>query len=206
MSSSAADTVIDLYDRHAAAWIQKRGDRFIEKNWLDAFLGTLPQDGRNIVDIGCGSGMPIADYLIRNACTVTGVDGAAMLIEHATSRFPEHVWIVADMRALPSLGRFDGIIAWHSLFHLRPDDQRPMFKTFRRLAAPGATLLFTSGTTHGEAIGSFEGQPLYHGSLDTAEYRELLQLNGFETIRHVEADASCGDATVWLALRSDTDA
>ena len=77
-----------------------------------------------------------------------------------------------------------------------------MFQTLGRLAAPGAALLFTSGTTEGEVIGSFEGQPLYHGSLNTAEYRELLQENGFETIRHVESDPTCGGATIWLATQT----
>ncbi|MCO0637985.1 hypothetical protein M8745_18760, partial [Lutimaribacter sp. EGI FJ00014] len=73
-----------------------------------------------------------------------------------------------------------------------PQDQRPMFATFSRLSLPGATLLFTSGTTHGEAIGTFEGQPLYHGSLDSAEYCDLLRANGFEVVRHIENDPTCG--------------
>ncbi|KRC71672.1 hypothetical protein D3C87_157050 [compost metagenome] len=54
---------------------------------------------------------------------------------------------------------------------------------FRRLAAPGAVLMFTSGPALGEAIGEFEGKPLYHGSLDGGEYRGLLAANGFEVVR-----------------------
>lgn len=200
MSSSDADNVIDLYQTHAAAWVRLRGDGLVEKDWLDACCEALPQ-GRHVLDIGCGSGRPIAGYLIGKGCRITGIDGAAALVERARESFPDHSWLTADMRTLPPLGQFGGLIAWHSLFHLRPEDQRPMFATFARLTLPGAALLFTSGTTHGEAIGSFEGQPLYHGSLDTAEYRNLLEANGFETIRHVESDPTCGGATVWLARR-----
>ena len=76
-----------------------------------------------------------------------------------------------------------------------------MFGEFARLAAPGAVLMFTSGTGLGEAMGEFEGRPLYHGSLDAGEYRALLAANGFEVVRHVEEDAGCGGATVWLAKR-----
>lgn len=201
MSSSDADNVIDLYQTHAAAWVRLRGDGLVEKDWLDAFCEALPQ-GRRVLDIGCGSGRPIAGYLIGKGCRITGIDGAAALVERARESFPDHSWLTADMRTLPPLGQFGGLIAWHSLFHLRPEDQRPMFATFARLTVPGAALLFTSGTTHGEAIGSFEGRPLYHGSLDTAEYRNLLEANGFETIRHVESDPTCGGATVWLARRA----
>jgi len=62
-------------------------------------------------------------------------------------------------------------------------------------------LMFTSGPGLGEAIGVFEGRPLYHGSLEGVEYRELLGANGFEVVRHVVEDAGCGGATVWLASR-----
>ena len=53
----------------------------------------------------------------------------------------------------------------------------------------------------GEAIGELEGQPLYHGSLDRQEYRDLLEANGFEVVRYVEWDEECGRANVWLARR-----
>jgi hypothetical protein len=78
---------------------------------------------------------------------------------------------------------FSGILAWDSFFHLCHDDQRRMFPVFRAHAAPNAALMFTSGPAHGEAIGSFGGEPLYHASLDPAEYRSLLDRNGFHTCR-----------------------
>lgn len=62
--------------------------------------------------------------------------------------------------------------------------------------------MFTSGSSHGEAIGSFEGEPLYHGSLDPAEYRDLLAQNGFTVVAHAVADPSCGHHTIWLARQS----
>ncbi|MGV1893418.1 class I SAM-dependent DNA methyltransferase [Agrobacterium vitis] len=201
MSSIIADSVIDLYQENAVAWTKLRGRDLVERPWLDIFLSTMLRDGSDIIDIGCGSGEPIARYLIDNGCRVTGVDGAAALIEVAKTNFFDHLWITADMRNLPSLGKFHGLIAWHSLFHLKPEDQRPMFATFSHLALPGAVMLFTSGTTYGEAIGTFEGKPLYHGSLDRAEYEELLHTNGFEVVQYVENDLSCGGATIWLARK-----
>ncbi|KAG1439007.1 hypothetical protein G6F57_019593 [Rhizopus arrhizus] len=98
------------------------------------------------------------------------------------------------MRQLTGIGPFHGLIAWHSFFHLRPEDQRLMFPIFRRLAAPGAVLMFTSGTALGEAIGTFEGKPLYHGSLDASEYRQLLAENGFSVVRHQQEDPAQGAA------------
>jgi hypothetical protein len=115
------------------------------------------------------------------------------------SRFPEQEWIVSDMRELSLDRRFEGLLAWNSYFHLCPDDQRSIFPIFRMHAAPGAALLFTSGPGHGEAIGTWHGEPLYHGSLDEAEYRSLLAQNGFSVVSHIVEDPSCGQHTLWLA-------
>jgi hypothetical protein len=60
--------------------------------------------------------------------------------------------------------------------------------------------MFTSCTVHGEAIGAFQGELLYRGSLDTAEYRSLLHQNEFAVLSHVVEDpAPGGGRTIWLA-------
>ncbi|KAA0970351.1 methyltransferase domain-containing protein [Aureimonas fodinaquatilis] len=202
MPTSDAENVIKLYQEHAASFEEQRGRDLFERNWLDAFVRTMPPAGVDVLDVGCGNGMPLAGYLIEQGCRITGVDGAAEMIDRATVNFPDQSWLVADMRKLPEMKRFHGIIAWHSFFHLTFEDQRQMFATFDRLSAAGAALMFTSGPAHGEAIGTFEGQPLYHSSLDSSEYRDLLQAYGFTVVDHVKEDPSCGGATVWLARKA----
>jgi hypothetical protein len=103
------------------------------------------------------------------------------------------------MRTLSLDRRFDGILAWDSFFHLRQDDQRAMFPVFRRHAATNAALMFNSGPRHGEAIGTYQGEPLYHASLAPDEYRALFDRYGFEVASHVAEDVGCGGRTIWLA-------
>lgn len=198
--SSDADAIIPLYQRHAQAYDRLRGRSLFEKSWLDAFIGLLP-DGGSVLDIGCGMGEPIARDLIGRGFAVTGIDSSPALVAMARARFPEQTWIVEDMRALSLRRTFDGLIGWDSFFHLAPDDQRTMFSVFRDHAAPRAALLFTSGPSQGEAIGEFEGEPLYHASLDGDEYLALLQTHGFRVVRHVADDPACNGHTVWLAQR-----
>jgi SAM-dependent methyltransferase len=172
----------------------------MEAAWLDRFLGLLPPCP-SVLDIGCGSGEPIARYLAERGCKVTGMDAAPEMIAICQDNLPQQSWGVADMRSL-SLGRsFHGILAWDSFFHLCADDQRRMFSIFRSHAAPRAALMFTSGPGHGRAIGSFEGEPLYHASLDGADYRALLDENGFAVVAHMVEDPACSRHTVWLAQR-----
>ena len=196
--TSAAEAIVGIYQRHADAWDKQRGRSLFERPRLDRFTDLLSRPAR-ILDIGCGAGEPLARHLIESGHRVTGIDASPRLIELCRERFADEEWLVADMRQLSLNRQFDGLLAWDSFFHLSPEDQRLMFPIFRRHAAPGAALMFTSGPLHGEAIGSFEGEPLYHGSLDAAEYRDLLARNGFTVVAQAAEDPACGHHTIWLA-------
>lgn len=195
-----AERIIGLYERHAASYDRDRGRTLFEQPWLERFRALLPEQA-TVLDIGCGHGEPIAAWLIAQGFAVTGIDSAPSLLALARRRFPRQDWVEADMRTL-ALGRsFHGLLAWDSFFHLTDDDQRRMFGIFRTHAAPGAALMFTSGPGHGEAIGTYGGEPLYHASLAPEEYRARLNDAGFEVVAMKAEDPDCGGHTVWLARR-----
>ena len=196
-----AQKIIQIYQKYGRDWTELRGDYLYEKAWLDHFLALLPSTGASVLDLGCGSGQPIAAYLIENGCQVTGGDRSEVMLEMARESFPEQTWINADMRHFRFDQQFDGILAWDSFFHLTPDDQREMFAQFSAHAKRGAALMFTSGPSHGEAIGEMFGEPLYHASLDAEEYRALLAQYGFDVVKMVAEDAECTGHTVWLAKK-----
>jgi len=195
-----AERIRDLYERHARAWDKDRSRSLFEKAWLDKFLSLMPPDPR-VLDIGCGSGEPIGQYLIQQGCKITGVDSAPSLIDLCRQRFPRQSWMVGDMRELSLGDHFDGILAWDSFFHLIPEDQQNMFSVFSRHARPSTALMFTSGSTHGEVIGDYRGEPLYHASMDESEFRSLLNDINFDVVEHVVEDPNCTNHTIWLAQR-----
>jgi SAM-dependent methyltransferase len=197
---TAAGRVTDLYRRHAGAWAAARGAKLAERRWIERFADMLGP-GATVLDIGCGSGQPIAAYLAGRGHRVAGIDGSPEMIALFRANLPGETAEVADMRSLSLDRRFGGLIAWDSLFHLAPHEQRPMFPVFRDHALPGAPLLFTSGPDAGEAIGTLEGEPLYHASLGPGEYRLLLGRDGFDVVAHTAEDPDCGGHTVWLARR-----
>ena len=194
-----ADQIIDLYERHANDYVADRGRQLRnERAWLDRFTKLLPH-GATILDLGCGSAEPIARHLIEQGFAVDGVDTSPTLIALCRTRFPDRSWHIADMRTFAPGRTFNGLLAWDSFFHLSADDQRGMFSVFRQHAAPGTVLMFTSGSLHGESVGSYRGEPLYHASLASEEYETLLDSNGFRGVAHVVDDPDCGNHTVWLA-------
>jgi SAM-dependent methyltransferase len=197
-----SDDAIGFYKRRALDWVNDRNKQaaFFEKGWLDRFCGVIAPHG-TILDLGCGSGKPMAAYLIARGFGVHGVDATPAMVALAQADFPAQQWSIGDMREL-SLGRaFDAVLAWDSFFHLAFDDQRRMFPIFRAHAKPGAPLMFTSGPRHGEAIGSLYGEPLHHASLAPDEYRALLSANDFAVIDARMEDPECGGRSVWLAQR-----
>ena len=198
-----ADGVIAHYDRHARDWDTDRNhdvDRWNDKPWHDRFVAALPGGKSTVLDLGCGSGSPVAKYMAECGLRVTGVDSSPTLISLCRDRLPDHEWLVGDMRVLELHRKFDGILAWDSFFHLLQDDQRQMFDVFARHAAPTAVLMFNSGSASGESIGAYRGDPLYHASLHSDEYTTLLDSIGFEIVAHVVEDWQTGGGrTVWLA-------
>ena len=200
--NTAAD-VLPTYDRIARDYQAQRNRALLEKPMLDRMLGIIPrnQAKRRLLDLGCGTGAPIATYLSERGLAITGVDGAAGMITLFRDILPNAQAHHADMRTLNlNLNlTFDGILAWDSFFHLSPDDQRAMFTVFARHAAPKAALMFTSGPSAGESWGHAAGAPFYHASLDPEDYRALLAANGFKVIEYRAEDPTCDGHTIWLA-------
>jgi SAM-dependent methyltransferase len=193
-----AERIVGLYERHAHAYDKERARRLMEQTWLDRFLALIAPRG-SVLDIGCGMGEPIARYIVERGHDVTGIDSSPAMIALCRDRLPHQSWLVSDMRTLSLGRRFDGILAWDSVFHLTGDDQRRMFPIFRAHAAPHAALMFTSGPRAGGAMGTYGGEPLYHASLDPQAYRALLAESGFDVVSYTPEDPACGGHTVWLA-------
>jgi ubiquinone/menaquinone biosynthesis C-methylase UbiE len=200
MSEILAENIPGLYESVAVQFDRDRTKTLMEKSYLEKLLAGI-KAGRRVLDLGCGSGEPIAKFFIEAGCKVTGVDIAPAMLAMCRTRFPDTIWIEADMRTLALHEEFDAIIAWDSFFHLSMEDQRAMFPIFARHVAPDAMLLFTSGTANGSFIGNIYGQDLYHASLDPEEYRLLLAEHGFEVITYNAEDPNCGRHTVWLTKK-----
>ncbi|KRE14410.1 hypothetical protein ASE66_13600 [Bosea sp. Root483D1] len=112
-------------------------------------LGDRLQDhtggaGFSLCDIGCASGAFIEYGLSRFPnITATGVDFSLSLVESATARIPNAVFMHGDANRLDGLmaETFDIVTmtGTHSIF----DDFRPSFSECLRIAAPGALVLIT---------------------------------------------------------------
>ena len=195
---SKSDEVIEIYERHACDWAHVRELRSFEKPLLDVFISLIPVCG-SVLDIGCGTGEPIGRYLAANGCDVTAIDASPSMIALAKKRFPQLNCAIMDMRKLSIDREFDGLLAWNSFFHLDQRSQNRMFSVFREHSKLGTVLMFSACAYLSETFGKLGGEPLYHASLDNAQYHSLLEANGFATLTVLSDSAQDNWHTVWIA-------
>jgi len=67
----ASERIVGLYEDNAAAWDVQRGRDLFEQPWLERFRALLP-DGGGVLDLGCGSGQPIARGFIERVRRLPG--------------------------------------------------------------------------------------------------------------------------------------
>ena len=198
MEKNESKNVFKVYNKIANWFAENKCVDLIEQNYIKALISEIKSNA-DVLDIGCGTGKPILEYLLNKNLNIIGVDASKEMLTIARNNFPTTEFVLEDMRKLALNKKFDAIIAWHSFFHLPAADQPKMFEIFESHINPKGILLFTSGSERGEAWGINGGENLFHASLNTDEYQQLLKKHNFEVLNHIVNDENCGGATVWMA-------
>ena len=142
------------YDQIAAAYLSCSAPRptITRLSYLNKLLTYLPSDA-NVLELGCGAGVPCTQSLISQGIKVTGVDISAAQIALAQEYVPQATLIHADMMALsfpPST--FDAVVAFYSIFHLPREEQRTMIGRIKGWLKEGGWLLVNFHTEEGDQL------------------------------------------------------
>jgi len=93
-------------------------DLFKNEKYLEDLTKKLSK-GVNILDIGCGSGVPIDKYLIEHEFTVTGIDISEEQINLAQKKLPSGQFLIKDMTEVNfPVNSFDAIVSFYAIFHI----------------------------------------------------------------------------------------
>ena len=170
------------YDAVAAKWADARSKGgFREKSYVDRFLEYLPAGGC-VLDLGCGSGVPIARYLLDHGYRVTGVDSSGEMLRLFRANCPEAEAIRADMVCGTFLRRIDGLIAWDSVFHIPKLEHAVLFRQMRLWVTPGAPVLLSAGGTEDEFTAPMFDVPFFYSGHAPEQTKALLRDAGFEIL------------------------
>ncbi len=135
--------VIEFFDRLAPGW-----DADMVRN--DAIIGTILDnagvtEGKDVLDVACGTGVLIPDYLKRNAASVTGIDISPKMAEIAKAKFPqpEVTILCGDVETTDFGKQFDCIVVYNAFPHF-PDPER-LITRLSELLKPDGTLTVAHG-------------------------------------------------------------
>jgi SAM-dependent methyltransferase len=102
-------------------------------------------DGATVLDLGCGTGVPITKTLIERGFNVYGVDASPSMIAAFRARFPTIPVQCAAVEDSDFFGRtFEGVVSWGLFFLLDPEVQRRMIAKVAAVLPIGGRLLFTA--------------------------------------------------------------
>jgi SAM-dependent methyltransferase len=185
-------TVAEGYDAIAVAYLDWAGSVAdpARDRLFSALLDLLPA-GSQVVDLGCGAGLPWTKRLAARF-RVTGVDISEAQIELARRNVPEATFCVGDMSLLEvETASLDGIAALYSLSHLPREDHAALIGRMWRWLKPGGLLLATFGAHDSpDWTGEWLGTPMFFSSYDADTYRRLLREAGFDLIADEVAQVS----------------
>ncbi|MFE1557834.1 methyltransferase domain-containing protein [Streptomyces sp. NPDC058734] len=179
IAASAAEVFDELGGEYERAFAGLPGQREALR-WL---MERLPA-GASVLDVGSGTGRPVAATLADSGFRVTGIDVSATMVELARSRVPGGDFRLADVRTFAPAEPFDAVCAFFPLL-LMP--QRDVVTSLERIAswvAPGGYLLFA--TVPGdldETTLTWMGRRMNVSSLPAGEFAARLEELGL-TVLH----------------------
>lgn len=202
VKEATEDSVKRAYDNIADKWAEFRAGCAINK-CIAEFVKLLPPHSE-ILDVGSGTGYPVATYLAGKGHRVTGIDVSAKMTEKACAlhlsgaRFIN----VGFSDYVPDIS-FDAVIAFDSLWYIARSRQEDIYPKLASLVKRGGYILFTHGSRDGEISGEMFGETFYYAALGSARVRELLGYNGFKIISFIEnySEPSTGTRDLFVVAK-----
>ena len=171
-----------------------------------AIVQWVPQ-GARVLDLGCGTGEPIARHLSERGFRVVCVDESEAMLAVARRVVPEAEFIRGDMRELTLPCGFAAAVAWDSVFHVERERHRDIFRKLHELLAQGGRLLLSAGGTGHEGFTSeMHGQTFFYSGHEPPETLRLLRDEGFEIELCEEDDPSSRGHIAVVARKADSQA
>jgi SAM-dependent methyltransferase len=175
-----SETTIAFYDRFAQAFWDGTRHHDVSQNYR-AFLDAIESDAPySILDLGCGPGRDLS-YFRSLGHEAVGLDGSQQFVAMARAHSQCEVFHQDFMAMQLPAGRFDGIFANASLFHV-PSQELPrvLLELFTTLTPRG--VLFSSNPRGKNDEGLSDGRYACFFDIDT--WRDYVTSAGFVEVAH----------------------
>lgn len=178
------ELVAHSYDAIAERYAAWTGDALAgaRQRYVELLQREIPP-GAPVLDLGCGTGVPVARALATRY-RVTGVDGSARSIELARQNVPDATFLQADMTQVefPSAS-FAAVISSYAIIHVPRVEHAALLQRLAGWLQPGGLLIATMGAVESEGMEEdWLGAPMYWSHFDAGTNQQLVTNAGFELV------------------------
>ncbi len=187
---------VEIYERHAHAWIARRGEA---TDGLGRRFRELVGPGP-VVDLGCGAGRYVAEI----GPPLVAMDASRSMLDLARRSARELV--NGDLEALPfATGILAGGFARNSYLHLPKDRLQGALGELRRVLRPGGLAFMTmiEGGYEGRDLPGDDFSGRYFSLWEAGELHQLLARVGFErpSVEHFGPRGARGGGLLGIGRR-----
>lgn len=189
------------YDAVSVRYDQEYSGETKYRAWVGELGERIPAGGA-VLDLGCGSGIPVARSLTEAGYRVTGVDISEVQIRRARELVPQAEFVLADVMAVEfSPDSFAAVLSFFALIHLPLEDQLPLLERVASWLRPGGLFVATTGYwawtgTEENWLGG--GAPMWWSHADVGTYRSWIGQAGLSIEREeFVPEGNSGHALFW---------
>jgi cyclopropane fatty-acyl-phospholipid synthase-like methyltransferase len=159
-------------------FIRRRREVHIGAETILAWAATLPPEA-SILDLGCGSGTPVATTLTQLRFRVHGIDASPSMVAEFRRQLPQ-VPVACEAAETSRFfdTTFDAVVAIGLLFLLTEEVQKAIIVKVGAALKSGGRFLFTSPSQRCEWIDVMTGRTSI--SLGAREYQKQLEATGLK--------------------------
>lgn len=174
-------TAAELFDTIGAGYEDAFGLPPVVNRAVRALLDRLPPAAR-VLDIGSGTGRPVAHDLAAAGHRVTGLDVSAVMVELARAQVPGAAFLHVDVRDWSSPDEsWDAVCAFFPFLQMSRADTAGVLAKIASWLVPGGYLMVVTVPLDGEQLpGDFLGHPVELTSFAPAALTELVVSVGLE--------------------------
>ena len=194
-------TVKEGYNAIAAKYLKTRTEDSEDVQLLQELVQRLPK-GAEVLDAGCGAGVPVARYLSQ-FFNVTGVDFAEEQIRLARQLVPQADFLCQDITQLTlAEDSIDAICSYYAIIHIPRQEHQALLQNFHQMLKPSGWVLLCLGADDLEKDidENYLGTRMYWSHYDTETNLNMVKECGFDIIwsKVVADDTSPGSAHLFV--------
>ncbi len=171
---------MSIYDKVGSTYDSMRSHVGVKDILLEVEL--LGRDIK-VLDLGCGTGHPIAKAVSPIVKEYRGIDNSRPMLDAYLKNVQPADCRLLDISNIDRIAsKWDLIFSWGAMCHLPAEQQKKTMTAVGKLLKPEGRFLFTSGKEAEECTGTVGKYTVYHYSLGRSAYTDFLKEQGMELI------------------------